>query len=344
MCRAYSRFIALCARRGHKVDSESAFEWLKSIYPADREEALRLLWFRLDETDRRNAYIDLLAYQAQGLERLVTGQQKLINPGIRLHQRWATHIEMTKTKNVLDKLDLMIERARLGIEDTKEEFALRWPAIVRQYGDPLATRPFKLPPPRPLLFGTSEAADPRIAFDQARKALAELKADTGQVAEPYISRRADAARLKRYRSVLSGECGEAFADLEQLGVDSPRIAAYATRLLEWLLTLEADDRAAGFRLSALLSNRAELQGNVDRFLERDRELARVAEKAKSDHKDSLADELSSEREVSRQAAEILQVALGDIDLTLQRNWSDFLHRYGDPPVLGPVSSGGFAAE
>lgn len=335
MARAHARFIALCKGGGHKVAPGSVLEWLKSIYPSEREEALRLLWFRLDEVDRRNSYVDLLAYQAQGLERLVAEQEKLRSSHLPIHERWATQIEMRKTKDVLDRLDPILERVRLGIEDTKEEFVRRWPAIVQQYGDPLAIPAMQVPQPRPLEFQPSNS-DPNIAFDRVRKAISELEANEGHTAtKPHVSSRASSARLEHYRAVLGGECGEAFADLEQAGVDSPRVADYARRLLPWLVTLAADDRAAGFRLSALLHNKANLRRSADRLLVRDHELARVEEKAKDDHKVSVAEELSSGREGSHQASEILREALREIELTLQREWSEFIARYGEPPALGP---------
>jgi len=224
--------------------------WLDNIPPEDRIEALRLLWFKIDEVDRRVNHMVMTILRSLGVEKVQEIRERLEDPDVAAEERAREEKSIEEIENDIESLDRVIGHAKRTIESGALGLETRWPAIVAKYGDPLGNA--RLPPVPPISFEFGSATNnPDGTFEEVRASISRRESGSEQSVPRRLGQRKFVERwlAKRYYGKRLGALGEEFIEFENwLSIDVVS-AEYARRVFEWLMQIGEEDRERAFALA-----------------------------------------------------------------------------------------------
>ncbi|HTQ08892.1 MAG TPA: hypothetical protein VMI31_02355 [Fimbriimonadaceae bacterium] len=238
----FAGFEASCQAKISPARMRNVRRWLERIPPGEREEAIRILWFKVDEVDRRANHLHMTLLRALGAEKIRENQDHAAPVG----EETAEDIERR-----LEELDRAIGHSKRTIEAGAHLLETRWPKIVRTHGDPLGHPP--LPPVVPISLEFGSAPEPLSAEDlqEVRVRISRERRGLGSPSKRVGPPRNAVERwlASRYYRKKLGPLSQEFIDFEaELSTDIES-AEYARRVFEWLMAMSGEDRAHALDLA-----------------------------------------------------------------------------------------------
>jgi len=232
---AFAAFNASCWAQLSPLIFSRIRGWLGKMERKERMEALQLVWFKLDEVDRRLNHLDLTVLRSIGLEKMLEARERLQDPGLACSGRADPDGDLKEIKSQVDRLDYAIALAEKTLALGSQAVEKRWPYFLKRYGDPL--RHPKVPSLRPISFEFGSTANSQYdIFERAKQIVSAPEARHLHPPLRLVAKRNLVERwlATRYYKKRLGSVAADFVAFETECSFHLNSADYARRVFEWL--------------------------------------------------------------------------------------------------------------